>query len=65
MRVVGIIQSLVEDGKRIIVIEHDLAILDVLCDLVHIVYGQRAAYGIFTPQNDSNGDKCLSRRISE
>ena len=49
MRVVSIIQSLVEDGKRIIVIEHDLAILDVLCDLVHIVYGQRAAYGIFTP----------------
>ena len=49
MRVVGIIQSLVENGKRIIVIEHDLAILDVLCDLVHIVYGQRAAYGIFTP----------------
>ena len=49
MRVVNIIQSLVESGKRIIVIEHDLAILDVLCDLVHIVYGQRAAYGIFTP----------------
>ena len=49
MRVVNIIQSLVENGKRIIVIEHDLAILDVLCDLVHIVYGQRAAYGIFTP----------------
>jgi len=49
MRVVNIIQDLVELGKRIIVIEHDLAILDVLCDLVHIVYGQRAAYGIFTP----------------
>ena len=30
-------------------IEHDLAILDVLCDLVHVVYGGRAAYGIFTP----------------
>ena len=23
--------------------------MDVLCDLVHVVYGQRAAYGIFTP----------------
>ena len=46
MRVVNIIQDLVELGKRIIVIEHDLAILDVLCDLVHIVYGQRAAYGL-------------------
>ena len=49
MRVVRIIQELVQEGKRIIVIEHDLAILDVLCDLVHVVYGQRAAYGIFTP----------------
>ena len=36
-------------GKRVIVVEHDLAILDVLCDLLHIVYGERAAFGIFTP----------------
>ena len=49
MRVVKIIQELSESGKRVIVIEHDLAILDVLCDLVHVVYGERAAYGIFTP----------------
>ena len=32
-----------------IVIEHDLAILDVLADLVHIVYGKKGAFGIFTP----------------
>ena len=49
MRVVRIIQGLVERGKRILVIEHDLAILDVLCDLLHVVYGERAAFGIFTP----------------
>ena len=49
MRVVRIIQALSEEGKRVVVIEHDLAILDVLCDLIHIVYGERAAYGIFTP----------------
>jgi ATP-binding cassette subfamily E protein 1 len=48
MRIVKILQKLSED-KRVIVIEHDLAVLDVLCDLVHIVYGTRAAYGIFTP----------------
>ena len=48
MRIVKILQKLSE-GKRVIVIEHDLAILDVLCDLVHIVYGTRAAFGIFTP----------------
>ena len=49
LRIVRIIQGMVARGKRIIVVEHDLAILDVLCDLIHIVYGERAAYGIFTP----------------
>ena len=52
MRIVRIIQGLVERGKRILVVEHDLAILDVMCDLLQIVYGERAAYGIFTqPRN--------------
>ena len=49
MRMVRIIQDLTATGKRVLVVEHDLAILDVLCDLLHVVYGERAAYGIFTP----------------
>lgn len=49
MRMVLILQALAEKGKRVLVVEHDLAILDVLCDLVHIVYGEKAGYGIFTP----------------
>ena len=48
MRVVKIIQEL-SQRSRIIVIEHDLAVLDVLADLIHIVYGQKGAFGIFTP----------------
>lgn len=48
MRVVRIIQSLAEHS-RVMVIEHDLAVLDVLADLVHIVYGEKGAFGIFTP----------------
>ncbi|MCH1422740.1 MAG: ribosome biogenesis/translation initiation ATPase RLI [Candidatus Poseidoniaceae archaeon] len=48
MRIVRIIQNLSET-KRVIVIEHDLAVLDVLADLVHIVYGKKGAFGIFTP----------------
>ncbi|MDG1555568.1 MAG: ribosome biogenesis/translation initiation ATPase RLI [Candidatus Poseidoniaceae archaeon] len=48
MRIVRIIQKLAET-KRVIVIEHDLAVLDVLADLVHIVYGKKGAFGIFTP----------------
>jgi ATP-binding cassette subfamily E protein 1 len=48
MRIVRIIQNLAQT-KRVIVIEHDLAVLDVLADLVHIVYGKKGAFGIFTP----------------
>ena len=48
MRIVRIIQDLAET-KRVIVIEHDLAVLDVLADLIHIVYGKKGAFGIFTP----------------
>jgi len=48
MRIVKIIQELSENS-RVIVIEHDLAVLDVLADLVHIVYGKKGAFGIFTP----------------
>jgi len=48
MRIVNIIQKL-SQTKRVIVIEHDLAVLDVLADLIHIVYGKKGAFGIFTP----------------
>jgi len=35
-------------NKQVIVIEHDLAILDYLADTVNIVYGTEGAYGVFT-----------------
>ncbi|HII87667.1 MAG TPA: ribosome biogenesis/translation initiation ATPase RLI [Candidatus Poseidoniaceae archaeon] len=53
MRMVLILQALAERGKRVLVVEHDLAILDVLCDLLHIVYGDKGAYGIFTPSRST------------
>ncbi|RLF49823.1 MAG: ribosome biogenesis/translation initiation ATPase RLI [Thermoplasmata archaeon] len=34
--------------RCVIVVEHDLAILDFLADTLHIVYGVRGAYGVFT-----------------
>ncbi len=49
MRMVGVVRELADKGKRVLVVEHDLAILDVLCDLIHVIYGERSAYGIFTP----------------
>ena len=34
--------------KQVVVIEHDLAILDFLADSVNVVYGTEGAYGVFT-----------------
>jgi len=34
--------------KQVVVIEHDLAILDFLADLVYMVYGSEAAYGVIS-----------------
>jgi len=34
--------------KRVVIVEHDLAVLDFLADDVHIVYGTEGAYGVVT-----------------
>ncbi len=39
------IRNMVED-KMIVVVEHDLAVLDFLADIVHILYGKKGVYGI-------------------
>ncbi len=41
-----LIRTLSEKNKTIIVVEHDLAILDYLSDYVSILYGQPGVYGI-------------------
>ncbi|MFX0038430.1 MAG: ribosome biogenesis/translation initiation ATPase RLI [Promethearchaeota archaeon] len=41
-----LIRTLSEEEKTIIVVEHDLAILDYLSDYVSILYGQPGVYGI-------------------
>lgn len=35
-------------SKPVIIVEHDLAVLDMLADTVHIAYGKPAVYGIIT-----------------
>jgi len=40
------IRTLANESTSIIVIEHDLIILDFITDLIHIMYGQPACYGI-------------------
>ncbi|RLF41589.1 MAG: ribosome biogenesis/translation initiation ATPase RLI, partial [Thermoplasmata archaeon] len=47
LKVARVIMDLSKE-KKVIVVEHDLAILDFMCDSVHILYGEEGAYGIVT-----------------
>ena len=47
LKVARIIRELSEK-KKVMVVEHDLAVLDFLCDHVHLVYGDEGAYGVVT-----------------
>jgi len=46
IRVSKVIKSLAKDNVAVLVIEHDLIILDYIADIVHIMYGKENAYGI-------------------
>ncbi|NWJ28149.1 ribosome biogenesis/translation initiation ATPase RLI [Marine Group I thaumarchaeote] len=44
--VARVIQNLAKIGKSVMVVEHDLTLLDFLSDFVEVLYGEPAAYGI-------------------
>ncbi|MGQ0772146.1 MAG: ribosome biogenesis/translation initiation ATPase RLI [Nitrososphaerota archaeon] len=44
--VARVIHSLANAGKSVMVVEHDLVLLDFLSDYIEILYGEPAAYGI-------------------
>ncbi len=45
-----------ETGKSVMVVEHDLAVLDYLSDLVHVLFGQKSVYGVISSrQSVRNG----------
>lgn len=46
LNVARMIRDMAESGKTVMVVEHDLAVLDFLADNVHILYGDAGAYGI-------------------
>ena len=55
VRVAKVIRKLAKN-KQVIVVEHDLIILDYLTDLVHILFGKTAAYGVVShPLSAKNG----------
>ena len=53
IRISKIIQNLAK-RKTVMVVEHDLALMDWMADSVHIVYGQTGTYGIISEQRTSN-----------
>ncbi|MDE1727092.1 MAG: ribosome biogenesis/translation initiation ATPase RLI [Thaumarchaeota archaeon] len=46
MGVARVIQNLAKIGKSVMVVEHDLTLLDYLSDFIEIIYGEPAAYGV-------------------
>ncbi|MDE1766494.1 MAG: ribosome biogenesis/translation initiation ATPase RLI [Thaumarchaeota archaeon] len=46
MGVARVIQDLAKIGKSVMVVEHDLTLLDYLSDFIEIIYGEPSAYGI-------------------
>ncbi|VVB72481.1 Cobalamin import ATP-binding protein BtuD [uncultured archaeon] len=47
INVARILQSLAKD-KAVMVVEHDLALLDLLAENIHLIYGVPGAYGVIT-----------------
>lgn len=45
-RVARVIQGLAKIGKSVMVVEHDLTLLDFLSDYIEVLYGEPGAYGI-------------------
>ncbi|OYT31287.1 ribosome biogenesis/translation initiation ATPase RLI, partial [Candidatus Woesearchaeota archaeon ex4484_78] len=46
IRVARFIRSLVDDDTAVLVVEHDLLVLDYMTDLLYIMYGNSGAYGV-------------------
>ncbi len=53
LKVSRIIRSLAEKKKAIIVVEHDITLLDYLSDYIHILYGEQGVYGIVSNRLNS------------
>ena len=47
MAAANLIRELAQE-RPVVIVEHDLAILDMLADTVHIAYGEPAVFGVIT-----------------
>ena len=56
LRVANFIKSLTNKDTAVMVIEHDLIILDAMTDLIHMMYGKEACYGVVSlPKSSKEG----------
>ncbi len=46
LKISSFIRSLVNENTGVMVVEHDLIILDYMADLIHLMYGKSSAYGV-------------------
>ena len=46
MKIASFIKNLADENTAVMVIEHDLIILDYMADIIHLMYGKEGAYGI-------------------
>jgi len=46
MKIAKFIKNLADDNTAVLVIEHDLIILDYMTDMIHLMYGHEGAYGV-------------------
>ena len=50
-----LIQELSEEDRSMLVVEHDLAVLDLLADALHVAYGEPGVFGVVTPPKSTKG----------
>lgn len=53
MRVSSIVKD-IASKKTVMIVEHDLALMDWMADTVHLVYGSPGAYGVISEQKTTN-----------
>lgn len=53
LRIAKFIKSLVNEETAVVVVEHDLIILDYMTDIIHLMYGQTACYGVVSQPSAS------------
>ncbi|MFP4590530.1 MAG: ribosome biogenesis/translation initiation ATPase RLI [Halobacteriales archaeon] len=55
MTVAQVVRDVASADRAMLVVEHDLAILDLLADVIHLGYGEPGAFGVITDPRSTRG----------